>query len=282
MKKQQSITHLLTLLDDDSSVVREAVSRELVKRQTTLQSELRRNKVVLDAASEELIQEILEPSLREHLEKEWLSWLKLEDNTKQLEQALNLLSVYFQGWKGKASQLTEALDDLAAQYVDEGLPLNVESLAQWLFSEEGLVFEGNTKNYYSPENSDLLWVIRERKGNPLSLCCIYRLVGYRLGLSIEGCNFPGHFLARVVVDDEVYLVDCFNRGRFLKPEEVAKHHPTANSQLLEVLENTANTSSIVLRIIRNLDDAFDRKESIYYRHMMRRLAIQLMSEENEV
>jgi hypothetical protein len=59
-------------------------------------------------------------------------------------------------------------------------------------------------------------------GNPISLCCLYRLLGQRFGLEIEGCNFPGHFLSRVTYRDKTWLVDCFNRGRFMLAADVAK------------------------------------------------------------
>ncbi len=47
-----------------------------------------------------------------------------------------------------------------------------------------------TMDYGDPQNSNLVHVITRRAGLPISLACVYILVGQRMGLAIEGCNFP--------------------------------------------------------------------------------------------
>ncbi len=44
------------------------------------------------------------------------------------------------------------------------------------------------------------------------------LVGKRVGLTIHGCNFPGHFMARANDGQRDWIFDCFNGGRALRSE----------------------------------------------------------------
>lgn len=72
-----------------------------------------------------------------------------------------------------------------------------------------LGFRGDSERYYVESNSLLPEVIVTRRGIPISLAAIYLFVGQRAGLSIEGVNFPGHFLIRF----EEVLLDPFEGGR---------------------------------------------------------------------
>jgi regulator of sirC expression with transglutaminase-like and TPR domain len=61
------------------------------------------------------------------------------------------------------------------------------------------------EQYYAPDNSALDFVLRERRGIPISLAIVVLAVAERIGLPALGINFPGHFL--VAVDGQ--LVDPF-------------------------------------------------------------------------
>ena len=76
-----------------------------------------------------------------------------------------------------------------------------------------------------------------------------------------------------------WLVDCFNRGRFMLASDVAKHHPAANPAMEDVIRLPATTDQTLLRILRNLDEAYDRTDNLQQRHVMRKLAVKLMEEE---
>jgi hypothetical protein len=73
-------------------------------------------------------------------------------------------------------------------------------------------------------------------------------------------------------------VDCFNRGKFMDAESVAKHHPTANPAMEDLVREPASVNVILLRILRNLDEAFTRSNRFSERQFMRRLAVRLMEE----
>jgi regulator of sirC expression with transglutaminase-like and TPR domain len=86
-----------------------------------------------------------------------------------------------------------------------------------LFTEEG--FAGNVDDYHNVTNSYLPVVLDTRRGIPISLTLLYKLVAERLGLPVEGVNAPGHFLARVVSRAERMLVDPFYGGRVMTDDE---------------------------------------------------------------
>ena len=86
-----------------------------------------------------------------------------------------------------------------------------------LFEEEG--FSGNTKNYYDPANSYVSTVLETRRGIPITLSLIYKVVAEGVGLDVEGVNAPGHFLVRVTSDNGWMIVDPFVAGGVLTEDE---------------------------------------------------------------
>lgn len=94
---------------------------------------------------------------------------------------------------------------------EESAPLVVlQELSRVLFEEEG--FRGNAGAYYEARNSFLNDVLDRRLGIPITLSVVYLEVGWRLGLPLEGVNFPGHFLVRYSGEALRLLVDPFNLG----------------------------------------------------------------------
>ncbi|HZL34099.1 MAG TPA: transglutaminase-like domain-containing protein [Tepidisphaeraceae bacterium] len=111
-------------------------------------------------------------------------------------------------------------------------------LHQYLFEELG--FRGNTEDYYNPANSYLPAVIKSRKGLPITLSLVYKLVAERLGLRSWGVGLPGHFLVGVEVDGKAILVDAFAGGRILTPNE-------AHERLMEMFGPEVEWSEEMLR-----------------------------------
>ena len=129
-------------------------------------------------------------------------------------------------------------------------------LHEVLFEEEGFI--GNTNDYYNTVNSYLPEVLDTKRGLPISLSLVYKIIGERLGLRTCGIALPGHFLAGVQTDGALMLVDPFYGGRELSPEEAHARmqqvygpevewsddllQPTTNRQwLTRMLQNLLNT-----------------------------------------
>lgn len=109
------------------------------------------------------------------------------------------------------ARLDQLAEDVKDRLDDESAPLIVlQELIQVLFERHG--FEGNRQAYYDPRNSFLSDVLDRRKGVPLTLGILMLEVGWRLGLPLEGVNFPGHFLVRFRGESVSLLADPFDGG----------------------------------------------------------------------
>jgi len=87
-----------------------------------------------------------------------------------------------------------------------------------LFQEHG--FCGNRKDYFDPKNSFLNEVLDRKTGIPISLSVLYIEVAKRIGLSLRGVGFPGHFLVKHVGDEEEIVIDPFNQGEILSQQDL--------------------------------------------------------------
>ncbi len=76
--------------------------------------------------------------------------------------------------------------------VDPEAFARVAALNDYLFKEQRFV--GNTTHYEDPRNTFLNEVLDRRTGIPITLALVYMEVARRAGLTVEGVNFPGHFL----------------------------------------------------------------------------------------
>lgn len=130
-------------------------------------------------------------------------------------------------------------------------------LHEYLFEE--LKFIGNNDDYYRAANSYLPVVMAERKGLPISLCLIYKLVGQRLGLRINGVGLPGHFLCSIELPGERMLIDPFGGGRVLTSVEASERVQTrfgSEIQWSEQLLAPVSNLHWLTRILQNLLHVF--------------------------
>ena len=107
-----------------------------------------------------------------------------------------------------------------------------------LFDEQGLT--GDTEDYQNPLNSYLPAVLTRKKGLPITLSIIYKIVAERLGLRSWGVGLPGHFLVGLELDGGHTLIDPFNGGRIVSIDE-------AHDRVRELLGDEAEWSDEYLR-----------------------------------
>ena len=126
-----------------------------------------------------------------------------------------------------------------------------------LFEEEG--FTGNLDQYYNALNSYVPAVLNTKRGLPIALALIYKVVGDWAGLTITGINAPGHFLVRVHCDQSWMVVDPFYGGQVLNREEtfdrldrVANRKLPRNDELLA----TPTHEQWIARLLGNLRQLF--------------------------
>lgn len=254
MTDTRQLPYLVELLDDDSPLVREAVTKELVAFGDGLEEELAKLSGLLDLERRMRLETIQWERRRARLKLRWPAWFRVAGGKEQLESAFEMLAE-FQDPAPRAGGLRALLDALAAEFRACASRIDSFELARFLFREKGI--EGAQADYYNPQNSNLAYVIENRRGIPISLACVYILVGHRFGLEIEGCNFPGHFLARTTLGGECVLVDCFNGGKFIEARSFLNLSSDAADRIGEFVETKPSPALIIGRVLNNLSNAYN-------------------------
>lgn len=265
MAGNDQLPYLLELLDDESPVVREAVERELAAFGPALNSAVQD----LDPPPSEekcrLLSDALHRIKHQALKMAWPQLADVDESLDRLELGLGLIAQFQYGHR-YTLPVSALLDELASEFRCGCDTVDVIELAVFLFRRKGL--DGNREDYYNPLNSNLHYVVESGKGIPISLACIYVLTGRRLGLDIEGCNFPGHFMAMVEHRGDRMLVDCFNKGRFLREDQIMVSMGEGSHVRLDMEELRADGDMILARVLRNLVNAYERAGCIGDRDLM--------------
>lgn len=74
-------------------------------------------------------------------------------------------------------------------------------------------YDGDAETYNDLRNANLIHVIDRRRGLPVALGILYLHAARAAGWTIQGLNFPAHFLVRLDNGPERAVIDPFNRGR---------------------------------------------------------------------
>jgi|ERR1041385_7881979 regulator of sirC expression with transglutaminase-like and TPR domain len=266
MPDPTQLQHLIKLLDDDSDIVRETVLKELAAYGPSLETELIRQHIQPSENEKQIMQDILEGHNRTWLKEQWSSWKTIREDKQRLEAALSLLSAFQTGTRNR-KKLPSLLDELAQEFKSGSLVKDARGLADFLFDVKGI--QGAiSSEYYDPQNSDLVFVVEQKRGIPISLASIYILEGARLGIKIEGCNFPGHFLTTANYNRKKVIVDCFDGGRFISDKEIAFLNDSLPVTAKELKRLECNADTIIMRALRNLINAYHKSDELENERLM--------------
>ena len=147
--------------------------------------------------------------------------------------------------------LAEAVKDRLDE--ETAPPVVLGELIHTLFEREGL--RGNKESYHDPRNSFINDVLDRRLGIPLTLGIILLEVGWRLGLPLEGVNFPGHFLVRYRGAAEHLLIDPFDAGRIRvesQAQEVLDQQYGSMVRMQPAFLRAASKRDMIRRLLVNL------------------------------
>jgi regulator of sirC expression with transglutaminase-like and TPR domain len=176
--------------------------------------------------------------------------------------------------------------DAARQHLELGIGGNpptrtrLRVVSEFFFGQLGFV--GNREHYEDPRNSFLNDVIARRTGIPITLAIVFMEIAGRAGLTIDGVNFPGHFLMRCPEPDQpeptALIVDPFNGGAVLSDVDclkLLKTHAGAEALLEPGMLQPAGKQAILLRVLLNLKRAFVRMRSFDYARDVSELLVAL-------
>ncbi len=140
----------------------------------------------------------------------------------------------------------------------------IKLLNNILFREFGL--SGNTTDYHSPQNSFINKVLETKKGNPISLACIYSLVALRLDIPIYGVNLPKHFVLAYMneekPDEVLFYINVFNRGQIMRESDIIAFLHQLNLPTSEEYMKPCDNLSIIKRVLRNLIAAYNHVDNL--------------------
>lgn len=258
---------LMRLLEDPSPEVRESVLSALEEFGPSLESELAHLNPQPHSGQLEPIQPLLRHNRMVNLRKEWHRWFAIEDDKEMLEDAMTTLAGLEAG-ELRPTSLADLLDALAGGFRVHHNGHDPLTLADYLFQKQGLA-GASREDYHNPSNSNLIDVIERKRGIPLSLACVYILVGKRLGIRVEGCNFPGHFLTIARRRGDPVIVDCYNGGRRIDRTDLAEIPGTVT--LSDMIRLECKAPVIIARALRNLVTAYQTSGDLQSMELMAEL-----------
>jgi regulator of sirC expression with transglutaminase-like and TPR domain len=156
------------------------------------------------------------------------------------------------------AQYLGRIDQLAVEAASHGgaeadVYRAVTALNSVLFSQHG--YRGNAGDYYDPRNSFLNQVIERKIGIPITLSVLYLEVAQRIGLALEGVNFPGHFLVKHESDGLEIFIDPFHAGELKSREDLSAMLDRLNGEKVTFRPEflaTAGKKQILKRMLGNL------------------------------
>ena len=101
-------------------------------------------------------------------------------------------------------------------------------------------------------------VLDSRKGNPITLCCIYMIVAQRLNMPVYGVNLPNLFVLTYKKDTVQFYVNVFNKGLVFMRSDIDHYIAQLNLKPNETFYQPCNNLDIVKRVLRNLTLAFEK------------------------
>lgn len=265
MAQIHELPFLLQLADDPSERVQQQIGAAFSAYGNELDTLLAHLEPPATHAQRQRARALVQDYRREWLRAEWASWYGIAPPRAQLEAALALITG-FQDGPQAVPRVRELLDGLAHDFFNTLGEHHPVALARYLFQTRGL--RGAEPDYYLPQNSNLRYVIEAQRGIPISLSVIFVLVADRLGYEVAACNWPGHFLAAALHDDEWIVVDCFRGGHCIELERFLGLQGPSRDAARDVLERDTPTPIIVARVLQNLVRQYQAVEHLANAQLM--------------
>ena len=182
---------------------------------------------------------------------------QLEDETLELAETALILSA-LDNPKLVLDPYRQHLKNMAVEAANIGcdierLEARVTFINRLLFETHGYV--GDTEDYDNPNNANLLHVIDNRAGLPVSIGILYIHCARAAQYDIAGLAFPGHFLLRMSAGAERTILDPFHAGQTLGAghlRDLLKQFMGADAELAPRHHAPVGNRDILLRLVNNV------------------------------
>ena len=95
-----------------------------------------------------------------------------------------------------------------------------EAIAETIAGDLGM--SGDLFTLEDPDNADVIAVAARKKGLAVTIGVFYLHAARKCGLTVQGVDFPGHFLLRIETDEGPLALDPFSEGRVVLPSELTR------------------------------------------------------------
>lgn len=270
MLTKDKLPHIISLVDDESEEVRDYVLKDLNDYGTDLESDLVEFSDILNRNNLHAIKPIIEKNRRDWLLANWKNWYTAISEYEKIEIAMNIISKFQLGVLQPFS-LKSKLDIIAGNFLNLYPYGNELDLSYYLF--QVLDLKGNKDDYYNPLNCNLFYTFESGLALPITLVLIYILVADRVGLRVVGCNFPGHFLAKIDIDGEMLLIDCFNEGRIVFESDLNELSEESQLALITIINTPLSARTVIKRVLSNLINAYKEKGDVVHQQFFKELML---------
>lgn len=138
-------------------------------------------------------------------------------------------------------------------------------LADVLADQHG--YRGDRDTYDDLANADLARVIERRRGLPVALAILWIHAGRAQGWTVDGLDFPGHFVIRVcgASPDDQTIVDPFEGGRIVSEDDlqrILKRMAGEDVALAPQHTQPVGNRAVLLRLQNNIKQRLQRANDL--------------------
>jgi regulator of sirC expression with transglutaminase-like and TPR domain len=165
--------------------------------------------------------------------------------------------------------------DLRSRTLPEKPRQAVQAVNHYLYTELG--FQGNTGDYYDPENSFINRVLDKKTGIPITLSAVYLAVTKPLGLPLAGVGMPGHFILKWNPGnvEDTFFVDPFHKGRILNQNDCVAFLIQSGYGFSPGYLEPVNSRRILSRMCNNLASIYRHRDETERAERYARFALDL-------
>ena len=257
---EQEIKALVSLLDDDDKEVLQLVENEIRQQREIIIPYLENEwegagfNPKIQRRIEELVHELQFEVLLERLS----TWH--HGGAIDLLEGLWVIATYQYpdlSLESLRSDFEQFYYETWLEFKEDMHPIDqIRALNHVFFSK--LKFGSNTKNFHAASNSMINIVLESRKGNPITLCCIYMIVAQRLNMPVYGVNLPNLFVLTYKKDAVQFYINVFNKGLVFMRSDIDHYIAQLNLKSNDSFYQPCSNLDILRRVLRNLTLAFEK------------------------
>lgn len=264
---ENELKALISLLDDPDAAIYQELEDKLIASGPPVVPFLEQQwETSFDALLQSRVEQIVHKIQFNEVKNDLQLWMI--SNQEDLLEGLLIINRYQYSQLNEPEiyqQLAELKREAWYLMMYEMSPLEkVKLLNNVLFRDFGL--SGNTSDYHAPQNSFINKVFETKKGNPISLACIYSLVAQRLDIPIYGVNLPKHFVLAYMNEENpeevLFYINVFNRGQVMQESDIQSFLQQLNLPFNDQYTKPCGNLDIIRRVLRNLLAAYNHLDNV--------------------